>query len=687
MESGETRIGVVWPTLPTTKAPLPLPGLPRTTATLSSSASPLVLAGGSVCAVEEDSVVPQYQQWQGALLDLAKDEKGLLVVNTEGKLLRIIKGDEKPIEEEHGISGEVVSVAATLQHCLALGPTGALYCKGVPPLLGNTSPSPEFVRVSLLEGLEVVQLVVGEDFSVVLARKRDLGVVTPEDRKIEPEELCPLGLQLGVPAAEDTDNLKSESCDKLKTGHDGGLEARLEVESENDGEAVNFGHVIKCANSEHEEGESQNTKAACADSEEPSVMSNFVQESLEESYKQMALHSSEDAEDSKVTDGLQSNDDDPYTDESKNSEKQEDVQQEESRRSNLAEICASVTSNASLDSLGYVAGVGRSIYSSLTRTPTSSLTSPPSSLQSSRSPSRTPSLSSSRGSITPSLSRHSEALNQMRESGERLGGTLVFCWGQARRGQLGQGDMLVRPSPSLVTLPPLTTITKISGGAKHVLALTACGEIWGWGDNSKGQLGPGMAALLNPTLVSLPKGETARDVSCCNQASLIVMGSGRFLLLGTPGNASSGARLQVLVPPLGPGLTPISGVLLSSGGVAATLANQHPATLGLVQAEQTLLRSTQAVLSVLQALVPKGADESALVKVRTLLGTLHSVLLGCVLSTSSSQSISSICTSLESAPRTGVLSSLPPLAAAFSALQVISRKTSLNNINIACREL
>ena len=267
----------------------------------------------------------------------------------------------------------------------------------------------------------------------------------------------------------------------------------------------------------------------------------------------------------------------------------------------------------------------------------------------------------------------------MRESGERLGGTLVFCWGQARRGQLGQGDMLVRPSPSLVTLPPLTTITKISAGARHVLALTACGEIWGWGDNSKGQLGPGMAALLNPALVSLPKGETARDVSCCKQASLIVMGSGRFLLLGTPGNASSGARLQVLVPPLDPGLTPISGVLLSSGGVAATLANQHPATLGLVQAEQTLLRATQAVLSVLQALVPKGADESFLVKVRTLLGTLHSVLLGCVLSTSSSQSISFICTSLESAPRTGVLSSLPPLAAAFSALQVISRETSLYN--------
>merc|ERR1719239_741023 len=232
------------------------------------------------------------------------------------------------------------------------------------------------------------------------------------------------------------------------------------------------------------------------------------------------------------------------------------------KRPDLSEICASVTSSGSMEpfpnSLGYVAGLGRSLYSSLTRTSTSSLTAPPSS----RSPSRTPSLTSSRGS-TPSLtgSSQSVAVSSMRESGERLGATLVFCWGQARRGQLGQGDMLVRPSPSLLSLPPLTTVTKVAAGARHALALTASGEVWGWGDNSKGQLGPGMAALLNPTLVSLPKGESARDISCSSQASLVVMGSGRFLLLGTPGTASSGARLQVLAPPLDPGLTPISGIL------------------------------------------------------------------------------------------------------------------------------
>ena len=265
----------------------------------------------------------------------------------------------------------------------------------------------------------------------------------------------------------------------------------------------------------------------------------------------------------------------------------------------------------------------------------------------------------------------------MREAGERLGATLVFCWGQARRGQLGQGDMLVRPSPSLLSLPPLTTITRVAAGARHALALTACGEVWGWGDNSKGQLGQGMAALLHPALVSLPKGETARDISCSSQASLVVMGSGRFLLLGSPGTASSGARLQVLAPPLDPGLTPISGILLSSGGVAATVATQHPATLSLVQGEQTLLKSTRAMFALLQSLVPRGTEESPLLKVRELFGTLHSILISCVFSSSTTPSTpshsttySSVCTTLESASRTGVISNMQPLAAAFSALQV-----------------
>ena len=690
MESCEKRGGVVWPSLPTTNPPLPLAGVPKTTVTLSNS-GPLILAGGTLYTLQGDALVPQSSQEHGTLLALAKDEKGLLVVNEDKKLLRV--ESEGNVEEDPRLVGGVLSVAATLQHCLALGTSGALFCRGVPPLLGNTSPSAEFVRVSLLEGLEVVQIAVGEDFSVVLARKRDPGVITPEDGKIpaEPEELCPLGLQVGVAAGEGVDESQSKSLEKFSTEAHG---AEIN-DTEQQSKSINLEETTMSGSIEvtddcvdGNDKTQENSVDASAKPEETSLVGNFLQETLEESYKQMALIS-DDSTDLKQKEGGIAEDcpgskesEDPYEDGGEGTNNSEQLE----RKPDLAEICASVTYSGSLEqfpnSLGYVAGLGRSLYSSLTRTSTSSLTTPHSSQQSSRSPSRTPSLTSSRGS-TPSLtgSIRSVDFSSMREAGERLGATLVFCWGQARRGQLGQGDMLVRPSPSLLSLPPLTTITKVAAGARHALALTACGEVWGWGDNSKGQLGPGMAALLHPTLISLLKGETARDISCSSQASLLVMGSGRFLLLGTAGSASSGARLQVLAPPLDPGLTPISGILLNSGGVAATVATQHPATLSLVQGEQTLLRSTRAVLALLQSLVPRGTEESPLLKVRELFGTLHSILISCVFSSSSSCDPStstpsnsptcpSMCTTLESASRTGVLSNLQPIAAAFSALQV-----------------
>ena len=691
MELGEKRRGVVWPSLPTTNPPLSLTGLPIATVTLSNS-SPIILAGGSVYAVQEDALLPQFSQIQGNLLGLAKDEKGGLVVNEDNRLLRAENGEDGGNAKDLELAGGVVSVAASLQHCLALGPTGALFCRGVPPLLGNTSPSAEFVRVSLLEGLEVVQVAVGEDFSVVLARKRDPGVVTPEDGKVpsEPEELCPLGLQVGASSGEGLEDQSFKNPEKFSMdAHGTKIDDCEQVEKYTNSSDVidvsgdtdkNLISTDDCVDG-HEKRQKGSANSS-SEAGEASLVGNFLQETLEESYKQMALLNDEST-DLEEKGGIaencpQSSQEDPYEDAGHPEVKEDETKNGETleQKPDLAEICASVTASGSLEpfpnSLGYVAGLGRSLYSSLTRTSTSSLTTPPSSHQSSRSPSRTPSLTSSRGSTISLTGSQSGAVSSMSEAGERLGATLVFCWGQARRGQLGQGDMLVRPSPSLLTLPPLTTITKVAVGARHALALTACGEVWGWGDNSKGQLGPGMAALLHPTSVSLPKGETARDISCSTQASLVVMGSGRFLLLGVGG--TSGARLQVLAPPLDPGLTPISGILLSSGGVAATVANQHPATLGLVQGEQTLLRSTRAMLALLQSLVPRGVEEGPLLKVRELLGTLHSILISCVFSStptpSNSTANSSMCTSLESAPHTGVLSNLQPLAAAFSALQV-----------------
>ena len=88
MELRETRSGVVWPSLPTTNPPLSLAGVPEATVTLSNS-GPLILAGGTVYLLQGDALVPQVYQGQGTLVSLAKDEKGVLVVNEDNKLLRV----------------------------------------------------------------------------------------------------------------------------------------------------------------------------------------------------------------------------------------------------------------------------------------------------------------------------------------------------------------------------------------------------------------------------------------------------------------------------------------------------------------------------------------------------------------------------------------------------------------------
>ena len=77
----------------------------------------------------------------------------------------------------------------------------------------------------------------------------------------------------------------------------------------------------------------------------------------------------------------------------------------------------------------------------------------------------------------------------------------VMSWGQDRAGQLGQSPA-VEPgigssfrSPGLVMMSSargaevLRGVTEISAGASHVLARLEDGEVVGWGDNAKGELG------------------------------------------------------------------------------------------------------------------------------------------------------------------------------------------------------
>jgi uncharacterized repeat protein (TIGR01451 family) len=76
----------------------------------------------------------------------------------------------------------------------------------------------------------------------------------------------------------------------------------------------------------------------------------------------------------------------------------------------------------------------------------------------------------------------------------------VWGWGDNTWGQLGNADAPAAPKVSPVQVKGLTGVTAIAAGASHGLALKADGTLWAWGANGGGQLGVG-ARDENPHFV------------------------------------------------------------------------------------------------------------------------------------------------------------------------------------------
>jgi alpha-tubulin suppressor-like RCC1 family protein len=65
----------------------------------------------------------------------------------------------------------------------------------------------------------------------------------------------------------------------------------------------------------------------------------------------------------------------------------------------------------------------------------------------------------------------------------------LWGWGQNTSGQLGLGDAANRSSP--VQIGALTTWYQLAGGSYFTLATKTDGTLWSWGGNNYGRLGLG----------------------------------------------------------------------------------------------------------------------------------------------------------------------------------------------------
>ncbi|MEV5571818.1 Ig-like domain repeat protein [Spirillospora sp. NPDC052269] len=111
----------------------------------------------------------------------------------------------------------------------------------------------------------------------------------------------------------------------------------------------------------------------------------------------------------------------------------------------------------------------------------------------------------------------------------------VLGWGDNYYGAVGDGSTTQRNSPVPVALPPGVTITQVSAGYYQSLALASNGQVLAWGYNEFGQLGDGTTTeRLTPVPVALPGGVTVTQISAGWGHSLALTSHGR--VLGWGGN-------------------------------------------------------------------------------------------------------------------------------------------------------
>ncbi|WP_372492529.1 RCC1 domain-containing protein, partial [Salinispora arenicola] len=111
----------------------------------------------------------------------------------------------------------------------------------------------------------------------------------------------------------------------------------------------------------------------------------------------------------------------------------------------------------------------------------------------------------------------------------------LLAWGNNTQGQLGDGTTTNSSVPVAVSLPALVTVTAVVAGGFHSLAITSAGTALAWGNNSNGQLGDGTTTdSSTPVAINLPPGFTVTTVTA---------GFGHSMALTTPPTSTTTMRV------------------------------------------------------------------------------------------------------------------------------------------------
>ena len=155
-------------------------------------------------------------------------------------------------------------------------------------------------------------------------------------------------------------------------------------------------------------------------------------------------------------------------------------------------------------------------------------------------------------------------------------GTL-YCWGYNGAGQLGDGTVVDRSTPTLIS--GVTGAISIGSGDNHTCAVDSTGAVYCWGFNSNGKLGDGtFVDHHTPALVSTATGlSSAVRVAAGYNHNCALKSSGEVMCWGYNGygELGDGTTTRRLTPAyVMTSLTPPSGVAFT-GAVAIDVGYNH----------------------------------------------------------------------------------------------------------------
>lgn len=146
-------------------------------------------------------------------------------------------------------------------------------------------------------------------------------------------------------------------------------------------------------------------------------------------------------------------------------------------------------------------------------------------------------------------------------------------WGGNRRGQLGNSSITNQSSPvSVTTTGALSgkSIKSLSAGNLFSLAVTTDGRVYGWGDNSFGQLGnSGTANSSSAVAVKMSGallGKSVTAVAAGARHSLALAADGKVFAWGANGNGQLGNNTET--PSLEPAAVKMDGALAGKTAIA-----------------------------------------------------------------------------------------------------------------------